>query len=50
MIISLSGGTYEDALISYGINEQILAMAAAQGVPVFVASGDYYTTSYPATS
>ena len=54
MIISLSGGTYEDALISYGISssgyKQLLAMAAAQGVPVFVASGDYYTTSYPATS
>ena len=33
MIISLSGGTYEDALISYGISisgyEQILATAAA---------------------
>jgi hypothetical protein len=50
MIISLSWGTYEDALISYGINEQILAIAAAQGVPVFVASCDYYATSYPATS
>jgi subtilase family serine protease len=45
MIISLSWGTYEDALIRYGIDisgyEQIFAMAAAQGVPVFVASGDY---------
>jgi len=54
MIISLSWGTYEDALISYGVDisgyEQILAMAAAQGVPVFVASGDYYATAYPATS
>jgi subtilase family serine protease len=54
MIISLSWGAYEDALISYGIDisgyEQIFAMAAAQGVPVFVASGDYYATSYPATS
>lgn len=54
MIISLSWGANESALISYGINisgyEEILAMAAAQGVPVFVSSGDQGVTSYPATS
>jgi subtilase family serine protease len=54
MIISLSWGAYEKDLIRYGISisgyENIFAMAAAQGVPVFVASGDYYATSYPATS
>ncbi|MCC6021299.1 MAG: S8 family serine peptidase [Thermoproteaceae archaeon] len=54
MIVSLSWGADEDWLIECGIDvsryEMILAMAAAQGVPVFVASGDWRATFYPATS